>query len=59
MILLYLLLQGWLNIGKEGEKNLYDIIQGNPNLPGQAIIESLLNVKYKYEDRVIAFIKSV
>ena len=37
-------------------------MQGNPNLPGQAIIESLLNVifsKYKYENRVITFIKSV
>ena len=62
MISLYLLLQGWLNIRKEGKKSLYDIMQGNPNLPGQAIIESLLNVsfsKYKYENRVITFIKSV
>ena len=41
MVLLYSLLQDWVNTHKEGEKNLNDM-QRNVNLPGQAIIESLL-----------------
>ena len=41
MVLLYLLLQDWLNTCKEGEKSL-NVIQGNVNLPDQTIIESLL-----------------
>ena len=41
MLLLHLLLQDWLNTRKEGEKSLNDM-QGNVNLPGQTIIESLL-----------------
>ena len=61
-MLLYLLLQDWLNTRKEGEKSFNDI-QGNGNLPGQAIIECLLYLSFqrqKWEDRIlIAFIKSV
>ena len=41
MLLLHLLLQDLLNTRKEGKKSLNDM-QGNVNLPGQAIIESLL-----------------
>ena len=41
MVLLYSLLQDWLNTRKEGEKSLNDM-QKNKNLPGQAIIKSLL-----------------
>ena len=41
MVLLYLLLQDWLNTSKEGEKSLNDI-QENVNLRGQVIIEPLL-----------------
>ena len=44
MVLLYSLLQDWLNTGKEGKKSLNDM-QGNINLPGQAILESLLHVR--------------
>ena len=40
MLLLHLLLQNWLNTGKEGEKSLNDT-QGNINLPGQTVVESL------------------
>ena len=55
MLLLHLLLQDWLNTRKEGEKSLNDM-QGNVNLPGQAIIKFLLYFsfqKWKYEDRII------
>ena len=44
MVLLYSLLQDWLNTRKEGKKSLNDM-QGNFNLPGQAILESLLHVR--------------
>ena len=61
-MLLYLLLQDWLNTRKKGKKSFNDI-QGNGNLPDQAIIESLLYLNFqrqKWEDRIlIAFIKSV
>ena len=40
MLLLHLLLQDWLNTRKEGEEKSLNDIQGNVNLPGQAIIES-------------------
>ena len=60
-MVLYLLLQDWLNTRKEGEKSLSDM-QGNVNLRGQPIIESLLHLSFqrlKYEHRIIiAFIKS-
>ena len=46
MLLLHLLLQDWLNTRKEGEKSLNDM-QGNVNLPGQAIIESLLHLSFQ------------
>ena len=46
MLLLHLLLQDWLNTLKEGEKSLNDM-QGNVNLPGQAIIESLLYLSFQ------------
>ena len=62
MLLSHLLLQDWLNTRKEGKKNLNDT-QGNVNLPGQAIIESLLCLsfeKQKCKDKIIiALIKSV
>ena len=45
-MLLYLLLQDWLNTRKEGKKSLNDI-QRNGNLPGQAIIESLLHLSFE------------
>ena len=45
-MLLYLLLQNWLNTRKEGGKNLNEI-QGNANLPAQAIIESLLYLSFQ------------
>ena len=61
MVLLYLLLQGWLNASKKREKSLSDM-QGNVNLRGQPIIESLLHLSFqrlKYEHRIIiAFVKS-
>ena len=44
-MLLYLLLQEWLNTSKEGKKSLNDV-QGNVNLPGQAVIESLLYLSF-------------
>ena len=44
MVLLYSLLQDWLNTRKEGKKSLNDM-QGNINLPDQAILESLLHVR--------------
>ena len=40
MLLLHLLLQHWLHTRKKGKKSLNDM-QGNVNLSGQAIIESL------------------
>ena len=46
MLLLHLLLQDLLNTRKEGEKRLNDM-QGNVNLPGQAIIESLLYLSFQ------------
>ena len=46
MVLLHLLLQDWLNTRKEGEESLNGI-QGNLNLPGQAIIESLLCLSFQ------------
>ena len=46
MLLLDLLLQDWLNTRKEGKKNLNDM-QGNVNLPGQAIVESLLCLSFQ------------
>ena len=46
MLLLHLLLQDWLNTRKEGKKSLNDM-QGNVNLPGQAITESLLYYVFK------------
>ena len=45
MILLYLLLHVWLNTRKEGRESLNDI-QGNANIPGQANIDSLLNLSF-------------
>ena len=55
-------MQDWVNTRKKGEKSLNDM-QGNVNLPGQAIIESSLHVSFqrqKYEDAIIIdFIKSV
>ena len=46
MLLLDLLLQDLLNTRKEGKKSLNDM-QGNVNLPGQAIIESLLCLSFQ------------
>ena len=46
MLLLHLLLQDWLNTLKEGEKSLNDM-QGNVNLPGQAVVESLLCLSFQ------------
>ena len=40
MLLLHLLLQDWLITRKEGEKSFNDM-QGNVNLPDQAVVESL------------------
>ena len=61
MLLSHLLLQDWLNTRKEGKKSVNDM-QGNVNLPGQAITESLLNLsfqRWKCECRIIiALIKS-
>ena len=45
-MLLYLLLQNWLNTSKEGGKNLKEI-QGNANPLAQAIIESLLYLSFQ------------
>ena len=45
-MVLYLLLQDGLNAHKEGEKSLNNI-QGNVNLPGQAIIESLSYLSFQ------------
>ena len=60
-MLLHLLLQDWLNTRKEGKKSLNDM-QGNANLPGQAVVDSLLCLSFqrqKCEDRIIvALIKS-
>ena len=50
MVLLYLLLPDWLNTRKEGEKSLSDM-QGNVNLRGQPIIESLLHLSFKVKIR--------
>ena len=46
MLLLDLLLQDWLHTRKERKKSLNDM-QGNVNLPGQAIIESLLYLSFQ------------
>ena len=46
MLLLHLLLQDKLSTRKEGKKSLNDM-QGNVNLPGQAIIESLLCLSFQ------------
>ena len=46
MLLLNLLLQHWLHTRKKGKKSLNDM-QGNVNLPGQAIIESLLYLSFQ------------
>ena len=45
-MVLYLLLQDGLNTHKEGGESLNNI-QGNVNLPGQAIIESLLYLSFQ------------
>ena len=46
MVLLYSLLQDWLNTrGKKGKK--LNGMQGSINLPGQAIIESLLYLSFQ------------
>ena len=62
MLLLHFLLQDWSNARREEKKSLNDM-QGNANLPGQAIIDSLLYLssqRQKCEDRIItALIKSV
>ena len=46
MLLLHLLLQDISNTREEREKSLNDM-QGNVNLPGQAIIESLLHLSFQ------------
>ena len=46
MLLLHLLLQDWLNTPKKGEKSLNEM-QGNVNLPGHTIIESLLYLSFQ------------
>ena len=46
MLLLDLLLQDLLNTRKEGKKSLNDM-QGNVNLPGQAVVESLLCLSFQ------------
>ena len=46
MLLLHLLLQDWLNTRIEGKKSLNEM-QGNVNLPGQAITESLLYLSFQ------------
>ena len=46
MLLLHLLLQDWLNTRKEGEKSLNDM-QGNVNLPGQALVEPSLCLSFQ------------
>ena len=46
MLLLHLLLQDWLNYRKVVKKSPNDT-QGNVNLPGQAIIESLLYLSFQ------------
>ena len=46
MLLLHLLLQDWLNTRIEGKKSLNEM-QGNVNLPGQAVIESLLYLSFQ------------
>ena len=46
MLLLHLLLQDRSDTCKEGEKSLNEI-QGNVNLPGQAIIEYLLCLSFQ------------
>ena len=45
-MLLHFSWQDWLNTRREGEKSLNDM-QGNVNLPGQAIIESLLCLSFQ------------
>ena len=45
-MLLHLLLKDWLNTREEGEKSLSDM-QGNENLPGQAIMESLSYLRFQ------------
>ena len=46
MLLLHFLLQDWLNYRKVVKKSLNDM-QGNVNLPVQAIIESLLYLSFQ------------
>ena len=46
MLLLHFLLQDWLNTRREAKKTLNGM-QGNVNLPGQAIIESLLYLSFQ------------
>ena len=46
MLLLHFLWQDWLNTRREAKKSLNDM-QGNVNLPGQAIIESLLYLSFQ------------
>ena len=46
MLLLHFLLQDWSNARREEKKSLNDM-QGNANLPGQAIIESLLYLSFQ------------
>ena len=46
MLLLHLSLQDWLNTRIEGGKSLDDM-QGNVNLPGQAVVESLLCLSFQ------------
>ena len=46
MFLIHLLLQDWLNTRKEGKRDLNEM-QGNVNLPGQAITESLLYLSFQ------------
>ena len=46
MFLLHWLLQDWLITGKEGKKSL-NVMQGNVNLPTQAIREPLLHLSFQ------------
>ena len=46
MLLLHLLFQDWLKTRKEGKKGLNGM-QGDVNLPGQAVVESLLCLSFQ------------
>ena len=46
MLLLHILLQELLNTRKEGKKSLHGM-QENANLPGQAVVESLLCLNFQ------------